>query len=94
MSWVCYIIRCADDTLYCGITNDLEQRLAAHNAGEGAKYTRGRGPVRLVHVEQCADKSAALKREMQIKQMTRIEKQKLYTRNAVPGRAKTRKIAP
>ena len=71
MTWVCYLIRCADDTLYCGITNDLEQRLAAHNAGEGAKYTRGRGPVRLVHVESCTGKSAALKREMQIKQMKR-----------------------
>ncbi len=77
MSWVCYLLRCADDTLYCGITNNLDQRLLAHNAGEGAKYTRGRSPVRLVHVEQYPDKSAALKREMQIKQMTRNEKQSL-----------------
>ena len=74
MNWVCYLLRCADGTLYCGITNDLEQRLAAHNAGEGAKYTRGRSPARLVHVESCAGKSAALKREMQIKQMTRGKK--------------------
>ncbi len=77
MSWVCYLLRCADDTLYCGITNNLDQRLLAHNTGEGAKYTRGRAPVRLVHVEQHPDKSAALKREMQIKQMTRDEKQRL-----------------
>ena len=77
MNWVCYLIRCADDTLYCGITNDLEARLAAHNAGEGAKYTRGRAPVRLAHVEPCDSKSAALKREMQIKQMTRGKKQLL-----------------
>ncbi len=77
MSWVCYLLRCADDTLYCGITNNLDQRLLAHNAGEGAKYTRGRVPVRLVHVEQYPDKSAALKREMQIKQMTRGKKQSL-----------------
>ncbi len=93
MSWVCYLVRCADDTLYCGITNNLDQRLLAHNAGEGAKYTRGRAPVRLVHVESCVDKSAALKREMQIKQMTRGKKQSLCEENAVPGRAKTRKIA-
>ena len=72
--WVCYLLECADGTLYCGITNDLEKRLAAHNAGEGAKYTRGRTPVRLAHVELYANKSAALKREMQIKWMPRREK--------------------
>ena len=75
MSWVCYLLRCADDTLYCGITNDLEKRLAAHNAGEGAKYTRGRLPVTVVYSESCADKSAALKRELQIKRMPRSAKQ-------------------
>jgi putative endonuclease len=75
--WVCYLLRCADDTLYCGITNDLEKRLAAHNSGEGAKYTRGRAPVKLVHTESFVDKSAALKREMQIKQMKRGAKQVL-----------------
>jgi putative endonuclease len=72
--WVCYLLQCADATLYCGITNDLEKRLAMHNAGEGAKYTRGRGPVKLVHAEPCADKSAALKREIEIKAMPRAEK--------------------
>lgn len=76
-AWVCYLLQCADNTLYCGITNDLDKRLAAHNAGEGAKYTRGRTPVRLMYRESCADKSAALKREMQIKQMSRSEKLKL-----------------
>jgi putative endonuclease len=74
MSWCCYLLRCADDTLYCGITNDLEKRLVAHNAGEGAKYTRGRGPVALLYRENCADKSAALKRELQIKRLSRVEK--------------------
>ena len=73
-SWICYLLQCADNTLYCGITNDLDRRLAAHNAGEGAKYTRGRTPVRLLHCEPCADKSAALKREMEIKALTRLEK--------------------
>lgn len=74
MSWCCYLLRCADDTLYCGITNDLEKRLLAHNAGEGAKYTRGRGPLVLLYRESCADKSAALKRELQIKRLSRVEK--------------------
>jgi len=74
MSWVCYLLQCADGTLYCGITNDLDKRLAAHNAGEGAKYTRGRTPVTLAYCESCADKSAALKREMAIKSLPRTEK--------------------
>ena len=50
MNWVCYLLECADGTLYCGITNDLDKRLNAHNAGEGAKYTRSRLPVTLVHL--------------------------------------------
>jgi putative endonuclease len=74
MSWICYILRCADDTLYCGITIDLEKRLAAHNQGTAAKYTRARGPVELVFKESCADKSAALKREMKIKRLPRTAK--------------------
>ena len=74
MTWSCYILRCADDTLYCGITNDLEKRLAAHNAGTAAKYTRTRMPVELVFVEDCADRSAALKRELQIKGLKRPDK--------------------
>jgi putative endonuclease len=73
-AWLCYILCCADDTLYTGITNDLEKRLATHNAGTAAKYTRARGPVELVFVESCADKSAALKREMEIKSLVREEK--------------------
>jgi len=77
LSWFCYLLRCADDTLYCGITNDLEKRLAAHNAGTASKYTRTRVPVELVYAEPCADRSAASKREMEIKQMTRSEKLKL-----------------
>jgi putative endonuclease len=72
--WICYLLECADGTLYCGITNDLEKRLAAHNAGEGAKYTRGRTPVAVRYQENCADKSAALKREIEIKRLSRVEK--------------------
>ena len=72
--WTCYILECADGTLYCGITNDLDKRLAVHNAGEGAKYTRGRTPVRLVYREDCAGKSEALKREMTVKGLPRAKK--------------------
>ena len=74
MSWTCYILRCADDTLYCGITNDLDKRLATHNAGTASKYTRVRVPVELVFVEPCTDRSTASKREMEIKKLKRADK--------------------
>ena len=83
MNWFCYLLRCADDTLYCGITNDLEKRLAAHNAGTAAKYTRTRGPVELVFAEPCADRSAASKREMEIKNLARVKKLALIGLTAV-----------
>ena len=70
-----YILRCADGTLYTGITNDIKARLSAHNSGKGAKYTRGRLPVELVYTEPCPDKSAALRRELQIKAMKTSAKQ-------------------
>lgn len=73
MYWV-YILRCRDGTLYTGITDDLDRRLRAHNAGTGAKYTRGRGPVELVYREEQPDRSAALRREWAIKRLTRHEK--------------------
>ena len=73
-NWVCYLLRCADDTLYCGITNDLDKRIAAHNAGEGAKYTRARVPVELVYSEKHKDRSAASKREVAIKALKRLDK--------------------
>lgn len=72
--WTCYLLQCADQTLYCGITNDIEKRLAAHNAGEGAKYTRCRIPVKLVYQEPCADRSVASKREREIKALPRAAK--------------------
>jgi putative endonuclease len=78
VNWFCYLLRCADDTLYCGITNDLEKRLAAHNAGTASKYTRTRVPVKLVFAEPCADRSVASKREREIKRMPRSEKLKLW----------------
>lgn len=69
-----YILRCADGTLYTGWTNDIKARLQAHNRGHGAKYTRSRLPVRLVYGEELADKSQALRREMEIKRMSRLQK--------------------
>lgn len=72
-----YLLRCADGTLYTGYTDDPVRRTKVHNAGKGAKYTRARLPVELVYQEACADKSAALRREYEIKQLTRVQKLKL-----------------
>ena len=72
-----YILRCADGTLYTGWTNDLTKRIAAHNAGNGAKYTRSRRPVELVYYELFPTKEEAMQREYEIKQMTREQKEKL-----------------
>ena len=77
MSGYTYIVRCADGTLYCGWTNNLTARLAAHNSGRGAKYTRGRGPVTLVYSELFATQREAMKREAAIKRLTRTQKQQL-----------------
>ena len=74
MSNYTYILKCADDTLYCGWTNDLEKRLAAHNAGTAAKYTRTRRPVKLVYYEEFKTKQEAMSREFHIKRMSRLEK--------------------
>ena len=89
--WVCYLLGCADGTLYCGITNDMEKRMAAHNSGEGAKYTRGRSPVQLLYAEPCADKSAALKRELQIKCLPRSKKQAIVASAANKFHGKRRR---
>ena len=77
MPWYVYILRCGDNTLYTGITDDVPRRLAAHRAGKGAKYTRGRGPLELVYQERVPDKSAALRREAAIKRLRRGEKERL-----------------
>lgn len=75
--WYLYILRCKDDSLYTGITTDVEKRLEAHRSGKGAKYTRGRGPLELVYWEECGGHSNALKREWEIKQLPRARKQQL-----------------
>jgi putative endonuclease len=72
-----YILECSDSTLYAGYTVDLEKRLKVHNQGKASKYTRVRLPVKLVYNEEFEDKSAALKREYQIKQLTRKKKEEL-----------------
>ena len=72
-----YVIECADGTLYTGYTTDVERRVAEHDAGEGAKYTRGRTPVTLRHVESFDSKSAAMSREHEVKSLTRAEKEAL-----------------
>ena len=74
MNWSVYLLRCSDGTLYTGIAPDVQKRLMLHNAGKGAKYTRGRGPVELVYQEQLEDRAAASKREYAIKQLSRAEK--------------------
>ena len=72
-----YVLRCADGSLYTGYTTDVARRVAEHDAGDGAKYTRGRTPVALVHVEAFDSKSAAMSREYAIKQRSRAGKQRL-----------------
>ncbi len=76
-----YILECADGTLYCGWTTDLEKRVMKHNAGKGAKYTRSRIPVRLVYYETFETKEEAMSREWDIKQLSREEKRKLISAN-------------
>lgn len=70
-----YILKCKDNTYYTGYTMDLKKRLKAHNEGKGAKYTRGRGPVELVYYEEYEDKHTAMRREWEIKQLSRVEKE-------------------
>ncbi|OLR55197.1 hypothetical protein BHK98_03435 [Hornefia porci] len=72
-----YILRCGDGSLYTGWTNDLEKRLAAHNAGRGGRYTRSRLPVELAYYESFDTKNEAMRREAAIKKLTRQEKEKL-----------------
>nr|WP_202613957.1 MULTISPECIES: GIY-YIG nuclease family protein [Halostella] len=72
-----YVLECADGTYYTGYTTDVSRRVAEHDAGEGAKYTRGRTPVELVYSESFDSQSAAMSREYEIKQLTREEKERL-----------------
>lgn len=73
--WWVYILLCKDNTLYTGCTDDVSRRLSAHNAGKGAKYTRGRAPLILAYSEQCENRAQALRREIAIKKLTKEKKQ-------------------
>ena len=77
MSSYVYVLRCGDGSLYTGLTNNLELRLAAHKNGKGAKYTKGRTPIELVYFEELPDKSSALKRENELKKLKKQEKEEL-----------------
>jgi len=96
VSWSVYLARCADASLYCGIAVDVDARIAAHDAGRGARYTRGRGPLTLLAVRRCREKGVALSIEHAIKQLPRAEKLALAAapdRLAVIARAVYRRRA-
>ena len=84
-SYFCYILECADGTYYTGWTVDPQRRVAVHNKGRGARYTRTRCPVKLVYVEELPDQKSAMKREIAIKRMKRERKRML-----IGGRAKSK----
>lgn len=77
--WFVYMLRCGDGSLYTGIAVDVEHRLEMHRSGKGAKYTRGRGPLEIVYREECADHSAALKRELALKALSKEDKEGLIS---------------
>ena len=77
MDWLLYMLECSDNSIYTGITNNLEERLKRHKSGNGAKYLRGRLPIKLVYKENLINRSEATKREIYIKKMSKKEKKKL-----------------
>ena len=83
MKWYVYLLRCSDNTLYCGCSNNLEKRIAMHNSGKGSKYCRTRLPVYLEYSKECENKSEACKEEYRIKQLTKKEKEDLITINSL-----------
>jgi putative endonuclease len=84
--WHVYMLRCADHSLYTGVATDIKARVATHNAGKGAKYTRGRLPVKLVYREAVADHGAALRREHAIKRLTVAAKRQLIRQSKSKSR--------
>jgi putative endonuclease len=79
-----YVLRCGDGSLYTGYTTDLDRRLREHRAGDGAKYTRGRGPLEAVHVERFDSRSAAMRREHEVKRFTKARKERLVASSPPP----------
>jgi putative endonuclease len=94
MMWWVYLVRCRDRTLYCGIAKDIAKRIAQHDAGKGARYTRGRGPVKLVFAEAHATMGDALRREHAIKRLTVSQKRALIRSAAPRGRVRATKRSP
>ena len=94
MPWHVYLARCADGSLYTGITTDPVRREAAHNAGRGGAYTRSRRPVRLIHVERAAGRGAALRRELAIKKLTRPMKERLVKERLAKASSRGARPAP
>lgn len=88
MKNVTYILRCSDNSLYTGWTNDITHRLKMHNEGKGAKYTRGRGPVELVYLEEFETKQEAMSKEAKIKRLSRKEKLQLVENYQLKQKAK------
>ena len=80
-----YLLRCADGSLYCGWTTDLDRRVAAHADGRGARYTRGRGPLRLAAAWQTADRASAMRLEVRVKRLDRRAKDALIAGADLPG---------
>jgi len=85
MAWHVYLVRCGDGTLYAGATTDPVRRFAAHSSGKGARYTRGRGPLVLAWCEEVADRSAALRREHEVKRLRRAQKLRLVRLGGGPA---------
>lgn len=75
--WFVYLARCNDGTLYCGVARDVAERIAKHDAGKGARYTRGRGPLKLEAVRRCGTRGEALRLELAVKRLSRPEKEAL-----------------
>ena len=81
--WYLYILECSDKSYYTGITKNIEQRVATHNSGKGARYTRTRTPVKLVYQERCGKRAKAMKREIQVKSMHRKQKKALIDKKII-----------
>ena len=79
-----YVLECADGSYYAGYTNNIEKRIHTHNEGKGAKYTKGRGPVKLVYYEEYEEKTTAMRREWEMKQLTRAQKEMLSKPKLLP----------
>lgn len=88
-TWFVYMARCADGSLYTGIARDVEERIAAHDAGKGAKYTRGRGPLEVVAVRRCPSKGDALRLELAVKALPRPAKELLIRPRRLAAFART-----